>query len=142
MNFWNTFYNLCIKIGKSPNAVAKELDISTGAITWWKKGRVPHPNTAKKVADYFGVSVQYLLTGIEEQSSPIEKENPPQQEISVGEDFVFDLFKNLPANTQKQIIKNLPLDKKKEIILSYLNTVDVDTQSILYKLILSMLDSQ
>ena len=123
--------------------MAKELGISSGSISAWKQNpdRTPQSRMVKKLADYFGVSVEYLM-GYEEQSLPIEKEKSPQQEISVGEDFVFDLFKNLPANTQKQIIKNLPLDKKKEIILSYLSTVDVDTQSILYKLILSMLDNQ
>lgn len=61
MNFWNTFYNLCKKIGKAPNTVAKELGISSGAITWWKKGRVPHKDTLEMLAEYFNISVGYLL---------------------------------------------------------------------------------
>lgn len=61
MNFWNTFYKLCKDIGKSPNGVAKELGIPSGTITWWKKGKVPHQPTLEMLANYFGVSVGYLL---------------------------------------------------------------------------------
>ena len=59
--FWDMFYKLCCAQKKSPNGVAKDLGISSGAITSWKQGRVPHHSTLLKLADYFGVSVDYLL---------------------------------------------------------------------------------
>jgi repressor LexA len=59
--FWEIFYNLCKKSGTSPNAVAKELEFSSGSVTFWKKGKTPQYNSLKKIADYFGVSVEYLL---------------------------------------------------------------------------------
>lgn len=59
--FWNNYYNLCLNRGISPNAAAKEMKISSGAVTEWKKGRVPQMATIKKIADYFGVTVDYLL---------------------------------------------------------------------------------
>lgn len=60
--FWNIYENLCKQIGKSPNAVAKELNIASGTVTEWKKGnRIPHYATLKKLADYFGVTSDYLL---------------------------------------------------------------------------------
>lgn len=65
--FWNNFIQLCAEKNEKPNPVAKKLGISSGAITSWKKGAIPHITTVKKIADYFGVSVDYLL-GKEEQS--------------------------------------------------------------------------
>ena len=59
--FWNIFYDLCISKGTKPNPVAKELGISSATITKWKNGSMPQSRTAKKIADYFDVSVDYLL---------------------------------------------------------------------------------
>lgn len=59
--FWNTFYNLCHMKRMSPNRVAKELGFSSGSVTSWKQGRIPHYDTLLKLSDYFGVSIDYLL---------------------------------------------------------------------------------
>lgn len=59
--FWEKYYNLCLQKGVSPNAAAKEMKISSGAVTEWKKGRVPQMPTLKKIADYFNVSTEFLL---------------------------------------------------------------------------------
>lgn len=59
--FWTNFEKLCTEIGKSPNAVAAELGIPSGSITAWSKGTKPRNQTVKKIADYFGVTVQKLL---------------------------------------------------------------------------------
>lgn len=64
--FWDTFIDLCAKNGKKPNPVAKELGFGSSAVTHWKRGTVPSDISLKKIADYFGVSVDYLL-GKEEQ---------------------------------------------------------------------------
>ncbi len=60
--FWKKYYNLCLQKGISPNAAAKEMKISSGAVTEWKKGRVPQKPTLKKIADYFGVEVSALTS--------------------------------------------------------------------------------
>ena len=60
--FWETFSNLCMKKGMSANAVAKELKIASGTVSEWKNGkRIPQAATLKKIADFFDVSVDYLL---------------------------------------------------------------------------------
>lgn len=59
--FWEIYVDLCSKKGESPNKVAKNLSIASGTVTEWKKGRVPQNATLKKIADYFNVSVDYLL---------------------------------------------------------------------------------
>ena len=67
--FWDNFVLLCDRAGKSPNAVAAEIGFkSTGTVTGWKDGKIPYERNLKKIADYFGVTVDYLLNG--------EKENP------------------------------------------------------------------
>ena len=54
--------------------VSKATGISQSTLTDWKNGRSnPKPDKLKKIADYFGVSVDYLLSG-EEKSAPNVKE--------------------------------------------------------------------
>lgn len=60
--FWERFSNLCEKAGTKPNPVGKEIGISSGIITKWKNvGTLPNGETLLKIADYFNVSVDYLL---------------------------------------------------------------------------------
>jgi transcriptional regulator with XRE-family HTH domain len=52
-----------MSVGKSPNAVAAALDIASGTVSGWKKkSALPRQSTLKKIADYFGVSVDDLIS--------------------------------------------------------------------------------
>lgn len=59
--FWDKYYNLCHSIGKSPNAVANELGISSGSVTNWKNGTTPKFPVLEKIAQYFGCTINFLL---------------------------------------------------------------------------------
>lgn len=60
--FWERFYNLCLQKNTKPNPVAKEIGISSGIVTKWKnEDTLPNGETLLKIADYFDVSVDYLL---------------------------------------------------------------------------------
>ena len=59
--FWNRFYNLCLEAGTKPNPVCMELGLSSAAATHWKNGKQPTAEILNKIADYFNVSVDYLL---------------------------------------------------------------------------------
>ncbi len=59
--FWERFYNLCIRNGKKPNPVGKEVGLSSGIISKWKNGGIPNGETLMKLARYFNVSTDYLL---------------------------------------------------------------------------------
>lgn len=83
--FWDRFITLCNKINKKPNPVAAELGISSGSITKWKKGGIPSDTNLKKIADYFGVSVE-CLKGKEEL--PAVNKKPP--EIISNADIISD----------------------------------------------------
>lgn len=73
--FYENFIKLCAQKGESPNAVAAKLGLSTGTVTWWKKGRQPREPLLYKIAEYFDVPVDYLL------GKPNEKEPEPRERI-------------------------------------------------------------
>ena len=56
--------NLCKKKGISQSKLEKDLGIAKGSVTKWKT-QEPRHSTIEKVADYFGVSVEYIMTGEE-----------------------------------------------------------------------------
>lgn len=62
MPFWEIFYNLCESHGTKPNTVAKQLGFSSAVCTQWKKGlQKPSAEKLRKIAEYFEVSVDYLI---------------------------------------------------------------------------------
>ena len=60
--FYEIFAMYCKKLGKSESAVAKAIGRESKTVTGWRKGAVPYNSTLKKLADYFGVTVEDLLT--------------------------------------------------------------------------------
>ena len=68
MLVFNNIKSLAKKQGKSIKTVALDIGLSENAIYGWKKTK-PKADDLAKVADYFHVSVDYLL-GREEQTAP------------------------------------------------------------------------
>lgn len=96
--FYENFKRLCSERGTTPTAVAKAMGISTSMTANWKKGGVPRADTLQKVADYFGVSVSYLLGVVDDPSVVLST-----QAIS-----------NLTSSVQQVVDE---LDKKKKPVL-------------------------
>lgn len=48
-------------VGKNPAAVAEELVFSNSMPTSWKNGALPRMSSRKKIADYFGITVEELM---------------------------------------------------------------------------------
>lgn len=64
---YSIFEMLCKKNGVTPYKVAKDTGISTATLTSWKQGKyAPKADKRKMIADYFGVSLEYLDTGEDE----------------------------------------------------------------------------
>nr|DAM50380.1 MAG TPA: nucleoid-associated protein [Caudoviricetes sp.] len=59
--FWDNFVNQCEKIEKSPTVVVEDLGFKRSAVTSWKNGALPQVKNRKKIADYFGISVEELM---------------------------------------------------------------------------------
>lgn len=82
--FWTQYQLLCQRVGKSPNGVAKEIGLSSGTVTFWKNGKIPKSDTLKKIADYFGVTVDELLgndTPAPAPASPVITFTPEEQRV-------------------------------------------------------------
>lgn len=73
MNFWETYEKLCLNAHKKPTQVGRELSISSSTITQWKNGSIPGGEKLMQIADYFGVSIDYLVGRTED--STVENEN-------------------------------------------------------------------
>lgn len=63
--FFERVTELCQRKGISLSTAAREIGLSNSAITYWKRGAVPKASTVQKLADYFGVTVDYLLGNTE-----------------------------------------------------------------------------
>lgn len=59
--FFDRYTALCKKLGKTPTGVALELNVSRATVNYWKNGNAPKQKILLKIADYFGVTVDYLL---------------------------------------------------------------------------------
>lgn len=63
---YEIFQELLSRDGVKPYDVSKATGISTSTLTDWKMGRsTPKQDKLQKIADYFGVSLEYLTTGKE-----------------------------------------------------------------------------
>lgn len=85
--FWNNFVSLCNQQNTTPTSVVKDLNISVGSVTHWKNGKVPHHATLKKLADYFGVTVDYLLGEEkgEQPSAPTVPSLTPEEQFLLAQ---------------------------------------------------------
>ena len=117
--FYDTYSNLCKSRNISPTAAAIEIGISRGSVSLWKnKGTSPGTAQLKKIADYFGVSTDYLL-GTETQ-----KENPAPKS---GDGVYIDdpQLVLLARHTQK-----IPEEERKRILKNFQDTIDLYLQAM------------
>lgn len=72
---YSIFEQLLQKHGVSTYRVSKDTGIAQSVFSSWKNGiSTPKQDKMKKIADYFGVTVDYLMTG--------KDENPPEPQLT------------------------------------------------------------
>ena len=60
--FYDIFKDLCNQNAETPRSVCLKLGLSQAAAPYWKKsGKLPKRETLEKIAEHFGVTVDYLL---------------------------------------------------------------------------------
>ena len=106
MTFWDVFSKLCNEIGKKPNPVGKEIGVSSAAIANWKTGSIPNGETLMKIADYFNVSVDYLLGRTDERNN----------EKNDDDIFISDPDRDKTAEEFMQMFKKLTLIDRIEVM--------------------------
>lgn len=77
--FKENFVRLCNQHGESPTVVCKKIGITSSAFSKWTDESIPRQATLMRIADYFGVSVSYLL-GVADDPDPIALVDPSKKE--------------------------------------------------------------
>lgn len=95
--FLHIFGALCEKNGESKSAAAKACGLSNSTVTKWKKTQaVPESSTLMKIAEHFGVTMDYLLGAtpesyllgteyqLKEAEKAYDKETDPDKRDELG----------------------------------------------------------
>ncbi len=98
--FWKRFTELCSSQNKFPNNVASELGFSNAASTHWKQGSIPRTAALEKIADYFGVTVEYL-------KGETNIKNPADIDDSGMEKELIRLYGKIPDAKKKEAMNYL-----------------------------------
>jgi len=70
---YEIFAKLLEEHGVTAYKVSKETGVGTATLTSWKQGKYqPKPDKMRKIAEYFGVTVEYLTTGKEQDKSSLD----------------------------------------------------------------------
>ena len=80
--FYAQFLELCNKEGVKPTPLIKSLGLSPGNLKRWENGSTVNSDILLMLSEHFGVSVDYLLTGKDIKSSPIELSDDEQELLS------------------------------------------------------------
>ena len=83
---YERFVELLQKHGVTAYKVSKATGISNGSLSDWKSGRsTPKYESLSKIADFFGVSVDYLLGKEEKEKAPSISEEEVKVALFGGE---------------------------------------------------------
>lgn len=102
--FKENFIRLCNERGEYPSAVCKKVGITPAAFSQWTEDTVPRKTTLVKVADYFGVSTDYLLGTEHEFLQTFAQEKDPPK-ISESEEKLLELFREVPEADRYMVIQ-------------------------------------
>lgn len=68
--FYDIYKELCAKNDLTPSGAAAKIGFNRASVTVWKNtGKAPKQDLLLKIADYFGVTTDYLLTGAEKEKA-------------------------------------------------------------------------
>lgn len=99
---YDKFCDLCSQKGVSPSKAAMDAGFSKSLISKWKSKQeiVPSSEVLQKIADYFGVSVDYLL-GKEKQ--------PTEGELHPANRKLMELSRTLSPEEAEKVYKAISL---------------------------------
>ena len=90
---YEVFEQLLQNHGVTSYKVAKEAGVTQTALSNWKSGRsTPTTKTLQKIADYFGVTIDYLMTG---------KDESEKKEVTLTRRDERDIKKDLDSIMEK-----------------------------------------
>lgn len=102
--FYDIYCALCQKNGLTPSGAASKIGFNRASVTMWKStGKAPKQELLLKIAEFFGVTTDYLLTGEDTKKAPTDGER----------DMTMDDFTYAMQNEAKDLT-----DMDKQILLS------------------------
>ena len=103
--FYDVYCALCEKNGLTPSGAASKIGFNRASVTVWKNtGKAPKQELLLKIADFFGVTTDYLLTGDENKKAPTQE---GEREIGF-DDFTYSFYeesKDLPDEKKKMLLE-------------------------------------
>lgn len=79
--FYDNFIRLCNESHKSPSSVATEIGFSRASVSGWKNGKNPTDATILKIADYFNVSADCLISRDQKEKPAAKSDEPDIKDI-------------------------------------------------------------
>ncbi len=109
-NLYENIKELCDEKGVKPGKMCTEASVSKGLITDLKMGRkkTVHVETAQKIADYFGVTVDRVL-GAEKETAA-----PKDDGLSPMESQLMEYVRTLTDDQKKMLLAQLQALKNQE----------------------------
>lgn len=102
--------------------VSKATGISKSTFSDWKSGRSkPKQEKLQKIADYFGVSVDYLMTGKNSSNIKAVDEN---NNIVVLDDEALELIDSLRSNPEMRMLFSVSKKATKEDIIKAVKIIE------------------
>ncbi len=80
--FFDIFKDLCAKRGISTYKACTDIGLNRSSVAKWKSGSIPNGSTLNLLADYFGVSTDYLLGNRKEPASKDELTEKDKRDIA------------------------------------------------------------
>lgn len=116
--FIDTYESLCKQRGVSCSKAAQEMGINKGTVSVWRnKGTRPQAAQLEKIAEYFGVTVDYLLTGEKEKAPGITAESEIEKALAQATPEQRELINGILGMNENQLlfVKEL-VDKAKKLV--------------------------
>lgn len=101
----------------SLSAVANALGMSNNAATKWRNGSIPNSKNLQKIADFFGVTVEYLLSDSDVKNAVGIASNSTIMQGVSGRDISVNNASSLSENEQQLIEIYRQLDLKGRTML-------------------------
>jgi transcriptional regulator with XRE-family HTH domain len=103
MAFIENLERLAYEQGKSLTEITNEAGMASSVISKWRAGSIPRNATLKKIADHFGVTVDYLLS---DNPPPVTKWDSAKETSEYGtltpqEKQLVDIYRELTTEMGK-----------------------------------------
>lgn len=103
--FYQQFQKLCKDHHIKESALARKLGLSPSAPGRWKTGAIPQPRTAQKIAEYFGVTTDFLLYGEDNSQAPQPAEvSDAAPELTEQEEELIRLFRDFSVREKFEVM--------------------------------------